>query len=467
MSDAPETEKKIKVPHTFVLLFCLIMLAVVGTWLLPSGEFDRMVNEGTGRTVVVAGSFHEVESSPVGPFQAFVSIQKGMVDAASIILFCFLVYASFFVVLETKALHAFIGWLLRLLKGKELIMIPVVMFVFAVAATTFGMYEESYGFIPLFVGLAIAMGYDALVGLSMVSLAIGVGYAGAFINPFTVSLAQKFAELPLLSGFHFRVVSWLVFVGLGIAWTMRYALKIKKDPTKSLMYGVDMGRLALDHDELIGMPFSGRAKVILTIVCATVAALVWGVMKQGWYLDEIVGLFLIMGIVSALVAGWGADKIAVTYLEGCREIVFGAMVIGLSRGVLVVLNDGKIIDTVIYGLAQPLAHFPSWVAAEGMLFVQTLINFLIPSGSGQAATTMPIMAPLSDLLGVTRQTAVLAYQFGDGFSNLIWPTASVPIICAIAKVPMTKWWKYYVPFFLLILPVQMLFIAAAVALNLQ
>lgn len=365
-----------------------------------------MVYEGTGRTVVVAGSFHEVESSPVGPFQAFVSIQKGMVDAASIILFYFLVYASFFVVLETKALHAFIGWLLRLLKGKELIMIPVVMFVFAVAATTFGMYEESYGFIPL-------------------------------------------------------------FVGLGIAWTMRYALKIKKDPTKSLMYGVDMGCLALDHDELIGMPFSGRGKVILTIVCATVAALVWGVMKQGWYLDEIVGLFLIMGIVSALVAGWGADKIAVTYLEGCREIVFGAMVIGLSRGVLVVLNDGKIIDTVIYGLAQPLAHFPSWVAAEGMLFVQTLINFLIPSGSGQAATTMPIMAPLSDLLGVTRQTAVLAYQFGDGFSNLIWPTASVPIICAIAKVPMAKWWKYYVPFFLLILPVQMLFIAAAVALNLQ
>lgn len=458
---------KSKVPHTYVLLFSLIILAVIGTYVLPAGEFDRVKDEKTHKTLVVPGSYHEVEQSPVSFFDTFISVQKGMIDAGSVVFFVFIVYASFYVVLQTHALHAFIGLLLRLMKGKEILMIPVFMYTFALGGSIFGMFEETFGFIPLFVGLAIAMGYDAIVGMSMVSFGVAMGFAAAFINPFTVGLAQKFAELPLLSGFGFRVVCWFVLVSMAVLWTMNYARKIKKDPEKSLMKDIDMGSLALDHDELVNTHFKGRDKVILAVVVAMVGLLVWGVMEKGWYFNELAGLFLIMGIACGFLAGWGPNKLASVYVEGLKDIVFGALVIGLSRGILIVMREGNIIDTVIYGLAQPLAQFPSWVAAEGMLFVQTLINFFIPSGSGQAATTMPIMAPLADLLGVTRQTAVLAFQFGDGFSNILWPTTLLPVMCGIAHVPIEKWWRYFVPFFLLLLPVQMIFIFAAVAMNLQ
>ena len=459
--------RKSKVPHTYVLLFSLIILAVIGSYVLPAGQFDRVQDEVTHKTIVVPGSFKQVEQTPVSFFNTFIAVQKGMIDAGSVVFFVFLVYASFFVVMQTHALHAFIGWLLRVMEGKEILIIPVFMYLFALGGSIFGMFEETFGFIPLFVGLAIAMGYDAIVGMSMVSLGVAMGFAAAFMNPFTVGLAQKFAELPLFSAMGFRMVSWFVLVTMSVLWTMRYAKKIKADPTKSIMYGVDMGSLALDHDELLESKFTGRDKLVLTYVVAIIGLLVWGVIKKGWYFNEIAGLFLIMGVFAGFISGMKPSQLASCYVEGLKDITFGALVIGLSRGILIVMREGNIIDTVIYGLAQPLSLFPKWVAAEGMLFIQTLINFFIPSGSGQAATTMPIMAPLSDLLGITRQTAVLAYQYGDGFSNILWPTTLLPVICGIARVPIEKWWKYFVPFFLLLLPVQMIFMAVAVAINLQ
>ncbi len=459
--------RKSKVPHTYVLLFSLIILAVIGSYVLPAGQFDRVKDEVTHKTIVVPGSFKQVEQTPVSFFNTFIAIQKGMIDAGSVVFFVFLVYASFFVVMQTHALHAFIGWLLRVMEGKEILIIPVFMYLFALGGSIFGMFEETFGFIPLFVGLAIAMGYDAIVGMSMVSFGVAMGFAAAFMNPFTVGLAQKFAELPLFSAMGFRIISWFVLVTMAVLWTMRYAKKIKADPTKSLMYGVDMGSLALDHDELLESKFTGRDKLVLIFVVAIIGLLVWGVIKKGWYFNEIAGLFLIMGVFAGFISGMKPSQLASCYVEGLKDITFGALVIGLSRGILIVMREGNIIDTVIYGLAQPLSLFPKWVAAEGMLFIQTLINFFIPSGSGQAATTMPIMAPLSDLLGITRQTAVLAYQYGDGFSNILWPTTLLPVMCGIARVPIEKWWRYFVPFFLLLLPVQMIFMAVAVAMNLQ
>jgi uncharacterized ion transporter superfamily protein YfcC len=459
--------RKSKVPHTYVLLFSLIILAVVGSYVLPAGQFDRVKDEVTHKTIVVPGSYKHVEQTPVSFFNTFISIQKGMIDAGSVVFFVFLVYASFYVVMQTHALHAFIGWLLRVMEGKEILIIPVFMYLFALGGSIFGMFEETFGFIPLFVGLAIAMGYDAIVGMSMVSLGVAMGFAAAFMNPFTVGLAQKFAELPLFSAMGFRIVSWFILVSMAVLWTVRYARKIKADPTKSLMYGVDMGSLALDHDELLNSKFTGRDKLVLGYVVFIIGLLVWGVIKKGWYFNEIAGLFLIMGVFAGFISGMKPSELASCYVEGLKDITFGALVIGVSRGILIVMREGNIIDTVIYGLAQPLSLFPKWVAAEGMLFIQTLINFFIPSGSGQAATTMPIMAPLADLLGITRQTAVLAYQYGDGFSNILWPTTLLPVICGIARVPIEKWWKYFVPFFLLLLPVQMIFMAAAVMMNLQ
>ncbi len=452
----------LKVPHTFVLLFALIIIAVIGSYVIPSGEFDRAKDEKSGKTIVVPGTYHKVDQVSLHPFKTFIAVQKGSIDAADVVFFVFFVYASFYIVLQTGALHSFIGSLLRILKGKEIILIPVFMYVFALGGSIFGMYEETFGFIPLFVGLAIAMGYDALVGMSMVSLSVAMGFAAAFMNPFTVGVAQKVAELPLFSGMGFRIVSWFVFVTMAVVWTMLYAIKIKKDPTKSLLHGLDMGKLALDHDELVNKKATGRDRLILLWVVVIIGLLVWGVIVKGWYFDELAGLFIIMGIVAGFMAGWGPSKIAATFLEGCKDIVFGALVVGLSRGILVVMKEAKIIDTVVYAMSLPLQTLPRWIAAEGMLLVQTLINFFIPSGSGQAATTMPIMAPLSDLLGITRQTAVVAFQYGDGFSNILWPTTSLPVICSIAKVPIQKWWRYFVPFFGLLFVVQMIFMAVAV-----
>lgn len=459
--------KVMKVPHTFVLLFALIILAVIGSYIIPAGEFDRAKDPNSGRTVVVPGTFHRVDQAPRSFFDTFIAVQKGSIDAADVVFFVFFVYASFYIVLQTGALHSFIGWLLKVLKGKEIILIPVFMYVFALGGSVFGMYEETFGFIPLFVGLAIAMGYDALVGMSMVSMAVAMGFAAAFMNPFTVGVAQKVSELPLFSGMTFRIIVWFTFVTLAVVYTLVYALKIKKDPSKSILKGMDMGALALNHDELIEKKFTIRDKIILWWVVLIIGLLVWGVIVKGWYFDELAGLFIIMGVFAGFMAGWGPSKIAVTFLEGCKDIVFGALVVGLSRGILIVMRESKIIDSIINAMAQPLSYMPKWLAAEGMLVVQTLINFFIPSGSGQAATTMPIMAPLSDLLGITRQTAVLAFQFGDGFSNILWPTTALPVICSIAKVPIDKWWKYFVPFFGWLLLAQAIFMAIAVAVNLQ
>ncbi|HOX14477.1 MAG TPA: TIGR00366 family protein [Spirochaetia bacterium] len=461
------SSKVMKVPHTYVILFALIVVAAIGSYIIPAGEFDRAKDPNSGRTVVVPGTFHKVEQNPLSFFDTFISVQKGSIDAADVVFFIFFVYASFYIVLQTGALHSFIGWLLRVLKGKEIIIIPIFMYIFALGGSVFGMYEETFGFIPLFVGLAIAMGYDALVGMSIVSLAVAMGFAAAFMNPFTVGVAQKVAELPLFSGMGFRIIVWFVHVTMAVVYTLLYAIKVKKDPSKSILKGMDMGSLALNHDELVQKKLTGRDKLILLWVAVIVGLLVWGVIVKGWYFDELAGLFIIMGVAAGFMAGWGPSKIAVTFLEGAKDIVFGALVVGLSRGILIVMREAKIIDTVINAMATPLSYLPRWLAAEGMLIVQTLINFFIPSGSGQAATTMPIMAPLSDLLGITRQTAVLAFQFGDGFSNVLWPTTALPVICSIAKVPIDKWWKYFVPFFGWLLVAQMIFMAIAVAINWQ
>jgi len=463
---APEQRKKrLAVPHVYVLLVSLTILAALGSWILPAGEFERVTNETINRTVVVPGTFHRIAPTPVGFFATFVAIEEGFIDAAGVIFFVFMAYASWFLVLETGALHALIGWLLRLFKEKGKYILVFFVYLFGLMASIFGMFEETFGFLPLFVGMAIAMGYDAVVGLATVGIAVGMGYTAAAMNPFTVILAQNFAGLPLLSGLGFRIVVWVVMETLACWWILRYAKRIKEDPTQSHMHGLDMGDLQLDHDELVSMPFSARNRLVCLVVIASIAVLIWGVTQRGWYFNELAALFLIMGLICGFLGGFSPNRMADAFVRGFKDIAFGCMVIGFSRGILVVMKSGHIVDTVVYYLSLPLQLLPRWLAAEGMLLVQNLINFIIPSGSGQAVVTMPIMAPLADVLNISRQVAVLAFQFGDGLSNLLWPTALIPIMCAIAHVPLHKWYKFFVPFFLIALLAQAVFIAAAVALG--
>jgi uncharacterized ion transporter superfamily protein YfcC len=459
-------KKYLRVPHTFVVIFMITILMALLTWIIPAGEFDRALDPKTGRTVVVAGSYHKVQPSPVGFFELFKSVQLGMIDAAQIIFFVFIVYSSFYIVIKSGAFNGVIGSLIRVTRGKEIWMIPVFMLAFAVGGATFGMFEETYAFIPIFIGLAIALGYDAIVGICMVNLGVAIGFAAAPLNPFTVGIAQTIAELPLFSGMGFRTIGLIIFLLISILYTMNYASKIKRNPSKSLVKDIDFGAFAPRKDDLLKTEFSLRHKAIIAIVGASIVSLVVGVLIFGWYINELAALFLLMGIACGLTAGYSPSKIATVFLEGCASVVFGALIIGLARSILIVAEMGHVADTIIYGLAKPITSMPGGAGAEGMLATQTLINFLIPSGSGQAVTSMPIMTPLADLAGINRQVAVLAYQFGDGFSNMLWPTAGIAVISGIAKVPLDRWWRFYLPLFGMLLLIQLALIGLAFGINL-
>lgn len=460
-------EKKIfKIPDTYVLLFFVILLAVAASWILPAGEFDRIKGETTGRVQVVAGSYHYVDQTPVKPFEALVAVQKGLIDAASTVFFVYISYAALCVIIKSGAIHAAISRVLQKTKDKyRIFVIPIFVFLFAFAGGTYGMFEEALCFTPIFVGLAIAMGYDAIVGMAIVAVGVGLGYSGSFTNPFNVGVAQQFAELTLFSGLSYRLFCWFVMCSVSVIMIMEYAIRVKKKPEISQVYGLDFGELEIHESELANLELMTRHKIILLIGGGTLILMLVSVLKWGWYLNELAGLLLGMGILCGITAGWGPSKIAKAMAEGFRDISYGAMMIGIARGILVILRQGNIIDTVINGMFQPLSAMPSWLAGIGMLIVQTIINFFIPSGSGQAATTMPIMAPLADLLGISRQVAVLAFQFGDGLSNVLWPTAFAAIFCGIAKIPYAKWMRWFVPRFCVVLVIQAMLIVLAIAIG--
>ncbi|MDO5718683.1 MAG: TIGR00366 family protein [Tissierellia bacterium] len=449
-------KKKFTVPHIYVLLFCVIIFCSILTWVLPAGEFDRVQNEA-GREVVVAGSYHSVEPSPVGAFDTIKAVYNGMLNGSGVIFFVFLAYASIGLIISTGAFNGLIGKMLKNLRGKSrVIIIPIFILVLGISSSTIGIFEEAFPFIPIFVGISIAMGYDAVVGLAIVALGVGLGYAGAIMNPFTVGMANSIAGLPQLTGVSFRIISHLITIVIASIFTIRYALKIQDDPTKSYVYGDDFSHIAMKSEDLENHVFGIREKLVLIVFAIGIAVIVWGVKVHGWYFEDLSAVFMIMGVISALIKGDRLNDIGHKFSRSFKDVAMACMLIGFARGILVVLEQGHIIDTIIYGLSIPLNQMPKWFTGVAMLFVQTILNFIIPSGSGQAVTSMPIMAPLSDIIGLSRQVSVLAFQFGDGLSNIIWPTCMAPIMCGLAGVKIEKWWKFIVPLFII------LFIAQAV-----
>lgn len=464
----PELEKKkFKLPHIYVLLLLIIVLCAAASWVLPAGQFDRAAN-ADGKMLVIPGTYHTVESSPVNPFEMVQSLYTGMVSAGGVVFFVFISYASIGLIIKTGAFNGLVAGLLKLIKGKaRVVIIPIFITVIGAASSTIGLFEETFPFIQIFVGIAIAMGYDAIVGLAIVALGAGLGYAGAVMNPFTVGMAQSIAEVAPMSGAGFRILCHAAMIIVASAFTMRYALKIQADPTKSIVYGTNFDRFKMNPDDLEKHPFGVREGLVLAVLAVGICVIIYGTKVFGWYFTELSAVFLIMGIVSAAIMGWGPSTIAEKVAGGFTDIAMACMMIGIARGILVVLENGNIIDTVVYGMSIPLSALPRWLAAEAMLVVQTLLNFLIPSGSGQAVVSMPIMAPLADLLNIPRQIAVLAYQFGDGLSNIMWPTAFAPVICGIAGIKIEQWWKWFVPLFGLLVLTQMGCIALGLAIGFQ
>lgn len=438
-------KKKITFPHTFVILFFIIALMAVCTYIIPAGSYEYIFNETANRSVVDPNSFTYVEQTPVSFFAFLHAIPNGMIEVSEIMVFIFVVGGSFNIITQTGAMENGIKKLAYRLQGREKLIIPMMMFVFSLGGATFGMSEETIIFIPIGIALARALGYDAIVGMAMVTLGAAVGFSSGFMNPFTVGVAQKIAELPLYSGIGLRVAVWLVMIVVVPLCILRYANKVREDP--SFSYVRDLELAQQDKKIVIEDVTLRRQDVLaLLVLVGGLVVIVAGVIVYGWGVLDIAAVFLCMGILGGIVGGTTPNQMARDFIAGAKDIAMGALIVGIARGILVVMTEGQILDTIVHALAILISGLPRTVAAEGMLVVQCVINFFIPSGSGQASTTMPIMTPLADIIGLTRQTAVLAYQFGDGFTNAIIPTHGT--LCAslgVAGIPFNKWFKFALP----------------------
>jgi uncharacterized ion transporter superfamily protein YfcC len=442
---AEKGQKRFKIPHTYVILFSVVILATLMTYILPAGVYDRYKDERTGRTLVDPQSYHTVERTPVSFFKMVESVPAGMKETAEIIFFIFICGGAFSIIQATGAIDGAIGKAVLGLKGREKLLIPITVFIFAIGGATYGMAEEVIVFIPIGVALARAVGYDDIVGVSMMSTGAAVGFAGGMLNPFTVGIAQSIAELPLFSGLGLRLIGSVILYVIACWYIMRYAARVKADPRSSIVFDLmeaDPNRHAVTED----IPFTGTHKTVMAVIAVSFVYMVYGVIKEGFYIMELSAVFLGMGILAGLAGRLAPSRIASTFVEGAKTIAFGALVVGIARAILVVMTQGQIVDTVINSLANWVAMLPGALTAVGMFWVQVVINFFIPSGSGQAATTMPIMTPLADIVGITRQTAVLAFQYGDGFTNQIIPTSAALMgVLGMAKMPYERWFKFIWP----------------------
>lgn len=476
---------RIKVPHVFVLLTGVILFCSLLTWIIPSGEYQR-VEKTVGnltRTVVVPGTFEEIPksyslkgivlpdnaegvASPTSLLDFLASIPRGMESAADIIFFIFVIGGVFGILQRSGMIHAILAALIRKFEKSSWLLTIILMTVIAIGGSTLGMGEEFIPLIPLFLLVSREMGYDRIYGLAIVVIAMEVGFASATTNPFTVQIAQGIAEVPLGSGLGLRLIFLACVLVVSIAYVLWYGARIKKDPTKSVLYGVEL-------EEPIGITDEAPALRPRHLVIAALTAVIFGlviyaVQTQGWWLAEMGGGFLLIGIFASIIGKLSVKDSVEAFVKGMEEMVVAAMVVGFAKGIQVVLDDAMVLDTIIHYASQFLLNFHRIIGAEGMLLFQTLLNFFIPSGSGQAAVTMPLMAPLADVLEIKRQVAVFAFTCGDGFSNMIIPTSGILMaMLTLAKVPYEKWFKFVWPIFLMMMALSAIFIVIAVVTGYQ
>ncbi len=459
--------KKKRFPDTLSIIFALMVIFVILTWTVPAGEFER--TEENGREVIVAGSYKRVEANPQS-IEFFTAPIKGFVSAAEIIAFVFIVGGVFSIINMTGAVNALIFSIINItakrpsLKG---LIIPLTMILFSLGGATFGMSEETLVFIMITIPLAVSLGYDPIVGVSIAFVGAGLGFAGAFLNPFTVGIAQGIAGISLFSGQEYRLIVWSVLTFIGIAYVCRYARRIEKKPEKSLVKDISFD-CKLSGEKKEDMKLTKRRMLVVISLVLALSAIILGVQGKdhiisgmsGWYIEEISAVFLGLGIVSAIICGFSPGRTVRAFSEGVRDMAMPAVIIGFARSILIIAEQGRIIDTLLYYAGYIGGGVHSVFSVQIMFILQTFINFFIPSGSGQAALTMPIMAPLSDALGFTRQTAVLAYQLGDGITNMIIPTSAVLMgVLEIARIPYDKWFRFILPLIILLSAAGMIMLA--------
>ncbi len=461
------TESRFRVPHTLVLLAGMILLAFVSTFLLPQGSFERFTNEHN-REQVVPDSYSRAEEPHNLPWHtALTAIPKGFEAAQGIIFFIFFTGGTFSVLRATGAIDAALSKMLRALGHKPQLLILCAILVFAIGSATMGMAEEYIPFVPILIALCLALKLDTMTAIGTLCIGYGVGYGAAVINPFTVLIAQDVANVPTtLPMTALRLVLLVLFVGVGFHHVWSYAKRVRADPARSLVAGIEpppgLKATASDH------PFTTKDVAVILLLLTALVVLICGLTMWHWYLVEMGALFLAVSILLGLIARLGASRTASEFCKGAGELTTTALLVGFARTIEVVLEEGGIIDSIVHGISMPLKELPPSIAAVGMFAVQSVCNFFIPSGSGQAYVTMPLMAPLADLVDVSRQVAVLAYQFGDGFTNILIPTNAVLIgILGLANIPFDRWVRFVGPFMLKIWVLGSVALIVAVVFGIQ
>ncbi len=431
-------KSKFKVPHSYVIIIMLLIAVSLLTYVIPAGEYDRFETE-TGLTMVDSESYSEVESTPVPIWKIPNFIMAGLESRAGVIFPLLIIGGALEVVLSTGVFHAYAGRMAHKSAGREKMFIPAILLVFALIGLTQST-NKFIGFAPLGVMLAATLGYDAIVGVAIILLGVGIGFSSGVLAP-TTAIAQEMAELTAYSGMSMRI---LAFVGLYIVtaiYIVRYAERTKKDPTASYIYGVE-GIQEFDAAEN-EVEVEGKHPLILFLIVASFGVLMYGAIKFGWGLVETAVCFIWMALVIGFAYGYGPSKIAQLIVKGARGMTSAALIVGLGAAVALILSEAKVLDTVVYSLANMLALFPNFIKAPMMLVMNVIVNGFITSGTGQAAVVMPVMIPLADVSGISRQTTVLAYKMGDGFCNYILPHASALMgFLGATGVPYDRWMKF-------------------------
>ena len=524
--------KKTKVPHTYVIIFSVIVFCALLTWIIPGGEYVEQIDAQGNRAMI----YQPVESIPQ-TWQILSAFFRGFVDRCDIIIFTLIIGGAFWIVNDSKAFDVgtmtFVNnarrleshaWLRRV--GVDNLMLTCIMLMFSVFGAVFGMSEETIPFCMVLVPMAISMGYDSITGVCMAFVAAGLGFAGAILNPLTIGIAQSLSGLPLFSGIEYRLFCWVVINVIGFAWILRYANRVKRNPQSSVVYEADdywrklhatttleqtyytpksawysyvflvvcqiifavnyptttlkIGNTMFENLPLIPILAAGftlssvfllRKSVhfyIMNLLFFTIFYLIVGVMGYGWYIAEIATLFFGLGLFAGIANGKSPNELVDLFLTGCRDMLSAALVVGLAGGIIVILQDGKIIDTILYRLAMGMDGLGQVATVSVMYGIQTLINLIMPSGSAKAALTMPIMAPFADLIGMSKQAAVMAYQFGDAFTNLLTPTSGVLMaVLGVSHIPYDRWfkWAWKFIFFMILVGLALLIPTVLIPMN--
>jgi len=441
-------------PHPLTLLTVCILAAALASYVLPAGQFERRDDPVTGRAVVVAGTYHHVARTPVGPFAALVAIPKGLAAAGSVVFLVFLVGGAFTVVDETGALRQGVTWLIRRLQRRGTLVIPIVSLTFAAGGALENMSEEIIALVPVLLLVTRRLGFDAVTAVAISIGAAGVGAAFSPINPFQVQIAQKLAGLPLLSGSIFRLFVLAVALAGWIWGTWRHAIATRRIPVPE------------DDGTATDAALDLRRSIVLLLIVATFVVFVYGIVQLGWDFDQMSALFFAMGVSAGLIGGLGPGGTAQAFVTGFTSMTYAAMLIGFARAIFVVLDEGRIIDTIVHALVTPLESLPVVLSALGMMIVQVAVHGPVPSVSGQAVLTMPVLIPMSDVIGLSRQVVVLAFQYGAGLMELLTPTnGALMAVTAAAGVKYGDWLKFAIPLFGALLALSAVAIVVAIAIG--